>query len=85
MEVVWAAACLTVECHAGAKRASKRMSQQAALQAQATAAADAGGQAAIAAASAGRKAAALQMKQKRAQLAPIKGSHPSSLVFAACS
>lgn len=53
---------------------SKFLSHQAALQAQATAAADAAGQAAIAAASAGRKAAALRMKQKQAQLAPIKGS-----------
>ena len=71
--LAWTVTYLTGECLAGAKRESKRMSQQAALQAQATAAADAAGHAAIAAASAGRKAAALQMKRKQAQLGPIKG------------
>ena len=53
--------------------ASKRMGHTAALQAQAEAAADASGQAAIAAAAAGRRAAVQRMKQKQAQLAPVKG------------
>lgn len=53
---------------------SKWLSHQAGLQEQAKAAADVAGQAAIAAATAGRKAAAMRMKQKQAQLAPIKGT-----------
>ena len=66
---------------AGARAYSKRMQRQASQQAEATAAADAGAQAAILAATAGRKAAALHMKKKQAQLAPVKGAF---LVLLAC-